>query len=173
MSDLTIVDWKTSVSIQKAWQLQISGGYRLAAQMRGYKIDQCLSLRLDPNGGQAKAKEYGDLMDTAFFIRFLDAYRYFYGCEKLHRVTDIISPYVDSQWFTELDRERGTEVHRACRAIAKGLWVPPLKLHQGYVKSFQRWFEDAVEEVVLVEERLDCPELGFTGQPDFIGRLKG
>jgi hypothetical protein len=171
MSGFTIVDWKTSVSIMKIWQLQVSGGYRLLAESKGYKIDQCLSLRLDEHGGQAKPKEYGDLMDTAFFLRALDIYRFFHGPE-MHRVSDILSPYVDKQWFDESSRIRGVEVHRACAAIAKGLWAPPLSLHHGYVESFERWFHDNVEEVVLVEERLECPELGFTGQPDLITRLK-
>ncbi len=176
MSGYTIVDWKTSLSLQKAWQLQVSGGYRLLAEYgddpaKRFKVDQCLALRLDPNGGPAKAKEYGDLMDAKFFLHILDGYRFFHGPE-IHRVTEIISPYVNTEWFSETDRERGQEVHKACAAIAKGFWVPPLKLHQGYVDSFQRWFDDCVEEVVLVEERLVCTQMGFTGQLDFLGRLK-
>ena len=61
--NLSIVDWKTSVSIQQAWQLQVSGAYRILAEENGYKpIERCLSLRLDKNGGQAKPKDYGNLI---------------------------------------------------------------------------------------------------------------
>lgn len=75
--DLSIVDWKTSVSIQKVWQLQVSGAYRIAAEDNGYKpIGRCLSLRLDKDGGQAKVKEYGSLMDVAFFCKHLDVWRF-------------------------------------------------------------------------------------------------
>jgi hypothetical protein len=75
----SVTDWKTSVSKQKVWQLQVSGAYRTLAEENGYKpIGRCLSLRLDPDGGQAKLAEYGSLMDTAYFLRALDLWRFFH-----------------------------------------------------------------------------------------------
>jgi len=69
--------------------------------------------------------------------------------------------------------ERGTRVHRACAAIVQGLWIPSLDDEAaGYVRSFETWFP-VVEEVVLSEEELVDPDLGFRGHPDLICRIKG
>ncbi len=74
---LAVVDWKTSLTKQKIWQLQVSGAYRILAEENNYKpIGRCLSLRLEKNGGQAKPTEYGDMMDVAFFCRALDLWRF-------------------------------------------------------------------------------------------------
>ena len=78
-TELSIVDWKTSVSVSKFWQLQVSGAYRMAAEDNGYKIGRCLALRLDKDGGQAHVTEYGSRMDIAWFCKFLDAWRFLYG----------------------------------------------------------------------------------------------
>lgn len=75
----SIVDWKTSVSKQKVWQLQVGGSYRLLAEENGFgPIGRCLSLRLDRDGGQAKVGEYGSPMDAAFFLRAFDLWRFFH-----------------------------------------------------------------------------------------------
>ena len=70
--------------------------------------------------------------------------------------------------------ERGSAVHRACGALASGLWAPPLpEEYAGYVQSFSRWFEAAVKEVILVEPAFVHPVYGYCGHPDMIVRLKG
>ena len=77
---LSVVDWKTSVSKQQAWQLQVSGAYRVAAEDNGYKpIGRCLSLRLDKGGGQAKVTEYGSKMDIVIYLGLLNAWRFMEG----------------------------------------------------------------------------------------------
>lgn len=73
---ISVVDWKTSLSIQKAWQLQVSGAYRICAEDNGFAVKRCLTLRLDKEGGQAKVTEYGDRMDIAFFCKHLDCWRF-------------------------------------------------------------------------------------------------
>lgn len=76
---LSIVDWKTSLSVQKAWRLQVNGGYRLLAEENGFKpITRTLSLRLDRDGGPAKVKEYeNDPWDSVIFLDFLNVWRWF------------------------------------------------------------------------------------------------
>lgn len=94
----------------------------------------------------------------------------------LPRVSDIVKPWTETAWYTDADREKGNRVHRACAGIAKGLWIPRLALYQEYIDSFRNWFEEMVEEVVLVEgggQPLVSHEFGFKGTPDFIGKLKG
>lgn len=69
---------------------------------------------------------------------------------------------------------RGTKVHAACSAIAKGLWCPPQEPEvQPYVDSFRRWFDRYVESVSAVEVELVDEKLGFCGHPDLICRIKG
>ena len=75
---LSIDDWKTAVTKQKVWELQVSGAYRILAEENGYgPIGSCFSIRLDKDGGTAKAEEYGDLTDTKYFLDALGLYRYF------------------------------------------------------------------------------------------------
>jgi hypothetical protein len=93
--------------------------------------------------------------------------------EEFPRVSDIVGRYEDTSFYDDFSRDRGNEVHRAIKGILKGLWVPPLKLHQGYIDSFLGWKEEMVEEVILVEEPLVCVEFGFRGKPDAILKLKG
>lgn len=69
--------------------------------------------------------------------------------------------------------DRGTRVHQACAAIALGLPVmSAFPAIQGYIDSFQGWFE-LVDEVLLVEENLIDETYLYTGTPDLVVRLKG
>jgi len=89
-------------------------------------------------------------------------------------VTDIIGPYIDKTWFTEEHTIRGSAVHNAIEAFLKGLFVIPLKEdYQPYFDSFRRWFDIAVDDVVMAEERLVDEDLGYCGQMDAILKLKG
>lgn len=96
---------------------------------------------------------------------------------KVLSVTEILSKYQDFSNVPEdrlaLACERGTAVHSYCAAYAKGLWVSVPADAEGYCKSFQTWFDEYVEEVLLVEEELADETLGFIGHPDLIARLKG
>ena len=91
----------------------------------------------------------------------------------LPSVTEIIEPYIDSQWFTDESRDRGNAVHSAAAAHLQGVFVPTLDpTHQPYFESFKRW-SGVIDEVVFVEERLVDERLGFCGKPDLIVRIKG
>jgi len=89
-------------------------------------------------------------------------------------VTDVLSLFTDTKWFTEDGRNRGSDVHRECSVIALGGWgYPKNPEYRGYVESFYQWFDRMVEKVVLVEERLFDNDLSINGQPDLICQLKG
>ena len=89
-------------------------------------------------------------------------------------VTKILKPHIDTSWFLPEHAERGTTVHAASLSYVQGLWVPPLlKEHQPYFDSFKRWADIAIDKVILVEERLEDPDLGFNGRPDLICVIKG
>jgi len=95
---------------------------------------------------------------------------------KWPSVTQVLSVYSD---FSKIDPRtleaaaaRGTEVHKVCAAIAKGLFPVVPEAIQGYVVSFRRWFEN-VEEVLLVEKRLEDLTFMYHGTPDVVLRLRG
>lgn len=94
----------------------------------------------------------------------------------LPSVTEIISPYIDKEWFTEESRMRGEAVHRACQSHLLSLYVVPLPpCWQGYYDSFRRWADLAIDSIQLVEKRLSYNATGlkFCGQLDTILTLKG
>lgn len=69
---------------------------------------------------------------------------------------------------------RGTEVHKSCAAIAKGLWLPPPEEELiGYIASFNNWFLRLVTEVIFVEKELIDENLCYKGHPDLLVRMKG
>ena len=89
-------------------------------------------------------------------------------------VTEILSPYIDKDWFTDESRDRGTAVHAAISAHLQGVWVKPLAPdHQPYFDSARRWIDLAVDMVIMVETRLEDPRMGFCGKPDLVCTLKG
>jgi len=92
-------------------------------------------------------------------------------------VTQVLKPFTDfsgvPQAVLEHAAARGTQVHAACAAHARGLFVMDLDQEvQPYLQSFTQWFDYAVSEVVAVEKELTHP-LGFVGHPDLIVNIKG
>ncbi len=93
-------------------------------------------------------------------------------------VTTVLAPFADfsrvSPGVLDAAAERGDEVHRVCALYARGLWVDEVAPEcAGYFASFKDWFDAYVERVWLVEERLVCEVLGFTGEPDLVVTLRG
>lgn len=91
-------------------------------------------------------------------------------------VTQVLSPYVDFSMVPEYVLTRKTEigrtVHQTCAAIAQNLWIPQSPFEcVGYIKSFRRFFDKYVVEVVFVEKRFYHPVYQYSGQIDFYGKL--
>lgn len=74
-----IPDYKTPVTEYPTWKSQVAAYRHLAHKKYDYNFE-CMSLRLDKNGGPAKAAiyRYSD-DDFAAFLSALNAYRYFKG----------------------------------------------------------------------------------------------
>jgi len=94
------------------------------------------------------------------------------------RVTEVLKPFVSFDHINPVVLqkacERGTRVHRYAELYAKGEYFPePEPELAGYVKSFTRWFDEMVEEVLYLELRLYDDNLRITGQVDLIARLRG
>jgi hypothetical protein len=103
---------------------------------------------------------------------FLMAYRNDTGYPS---VTQILKPFINTDWFTQEHADRGTIVHDYCHQYLAGEWFMPAlpPEYQGYFDSFRRWADQAIDDVILAETRLIDPVYGFCGQPDFIGRIYG
>jgi len=92
-------------------------------------------------------------------------------------VTEIIKPWVSfggiPKAVLDAAAERGTAAHDGCFLVARGKDPGILDddVH-GYVKSFRRWFDDMVQDVILVEQRLAHPGYYYHGEPDLIVKLK-
>lgn len=87
-------------------------------------------------------------------------------------VTEILRPWISTEWFTEESRERGTAVHAACAAHLINQYVIPLKkAWRGYFDSFRLWCDESNPYPLKVEERLIDKPFGYCGKPDFIGKL--
>ena len=93
-------------------------------------------------------------------------------------VTEVISAHSDFSMVPpdvlNLACQRGSDVHELCALYAQKLWIPDIPVNlAGYFQSFKLWYDQFVEEVILVEGELRDEELQYCGHPDFIGRLKG
>jgi len=89
--------------------------------------------------------------------------------------------FVNSQAFANIPvetleraRDRGIDFHQLAALYAQKLFIMEIPEDcAGYFKSFCRWHDAVVEEVVLVETVLVHPVFHFRGKPDEIVRLKG
>lgn len=95
----------------------------------------------------------------------------------LPHVTAVLAPFADFSRVPKAVLEhaaaRGSQVHGACAAIVKGLWVPPLPEDcLGYIKSFRQWWPN-VAEVIMCEQTLIDPDHGFAGRPDLVCLIEG
>lgn len=89
-------------------------------------------------------------------------------------VTEILDPYIDTAWFTQESRDRGSAVHEHAAAYLNNQYKIPIKKEwRGYLESFKRWEEKYLVEVHMVEERLIDTVLGYCGQLDIYCELRG
>lgn len=99
---------------------------------------------------------------------------------KYPSVTQVLSVYQDFSVVPDhiltMASERGIRVHAICASLAQKLFVSKRQIApdiEGYIQSFNQWFDEYVEEVVLVEKELIDPNLGFIGHPDLVVKMRG
>lgn len=95
---------------------------------------------------------------------------------KYISVTTALSPFVDFSGIRpdvlEAACRRGGIIHAAAASYARGLWVRHLtSSFQGYFESFKNWFDEYVDQVLLIEVQLHCNVYGITGKPDLVCSL--
>lgn len=91
----------------------------------------------------------------------------------LPSVTDILTVWIDKQWFKEHHQRRGQSCHdyMACYALdlpflGRGfnpLWEP-------YIRSGREWFDKNIKKVIIVEERFQI-DGDYCGQEDLVAEL--
>ena len=101
---------------------------------------------------------------------------------NLPHVTEIISQ-VGRHWLNfdavppdrlEFAKNRGQDFHRLAALHASRLWIDEIPENcAGFFHSFTEWFDEFVEEVIVVEQTLIHPTLHYQGTPDAIVRIKG
>lgn len=122
-------------------------------------------------------------------FRFVDeTHTYYLGEKILPSITGIIKQcgYVDTQWYTQASRIRGTQVHRAIQYLNEGdldwdallsnyeaaaIKDPDAENIPGYVMAYEKFVKDWNLKVRLFEKPLFHPELQFAGTPDIDGRV--
>ena len=93
-------------------------------------------------------------------------------------VTEVLNLYFNPKGKIPQSRiedgiARGNPVHHFCTETAKQEWVPKPLLYEGYCNSFLWWLDNCVEEIILVEERLEDVVYGYFGHPDLLVKIKG
>lgn len=97
------------------------------------------------------------------------------GDRVLPAVTDILvgTGIVDTTWFTELGRWRGSAVHLACWYDDEGdldeaQLDPKLR---GYLDAYRKFKAETGFKANAIETSLHNPMLGYAGTPDRVGEL--
>lgn len=96
---------------------------------------------------------------------------------KFYSVTTALSPY---SGYSDLERYpnlkarfkekayHGTNIHRICSTIGRGLFPIINPIYGGYISSFRYFLDNNVKEVIDTEISLKDEKLGFSGHPDLI-----
>jgi hypothetical protein len=96
-------------------------------------------------------------------------------------VTQVIQ-FCNSQAFANVPAARleaaqnhGLDFHGLAAAYAKQLWLPEIPEDcQDEFQGFTEWYDHVVvPPPVLVEQQLIHPVWGYSGTPDWVGRLRG
>jgi hypothetical protein len=95
---------------------------------------------------------------------------------KIVSVTTPLSVYFDKSKINpavlQAAADRGTAVHQACAAYARGLpvlWCDD----SGYFESFRVWFDQYVERALFIEyEFVDPQTYGIVGHPDLVCKMR-
>lgn len=104
-------------------------------------------------------------------------HRYTWGGRELPSVTRILKDVglIDTLWFTEEARQRGTYVHMATHYFDEGDLaeesVDPR--YAGYLDAYKRFLETTRPAWDRIEHKVSDPVLGYAGTFDRIGTLHG
>lgn len=102
--------------------------------------------------------------------------------ENYHSVTQVLSYFADTSWYTEESKIRGINVHAFCNELvtkyiladeATAISNQDSCKYSSYYQSFINWHKACQPLPLVAEERFVDSQRGFTGKPDFIGTMEG
>lgn len=105
-------------------------------------------------------------------------HRYWLNGQRVPGVTEILDGlgFIDTRWFTEESRRRGTAVHAAVHYYLEGdlHWPSVDERIKGYVEAAIAFLDDSKFEAVEVEKRvLHQGAPVYAGTLDVVGRFAG
>jgi hypothetical protein len=86
----------------------------------------------------------------------------------LPSVTEILGPWINTNFFKDEHRERGDAVHTFVKKKLSKLYQIIPDVVKPYAENFCAFVEPHIGRVVLIEERLSSRVLGYTGQLDSV-----
>ena len=91
--------------------------------------------------------------------------------------TEVLSVFINTEWFKSEDAYRGSYVHNALRLHCLGIWSPEHpEEYKGFIDSGIAWISENVQDILMVEggdkTRMSDTVNRYSGQPDLIATLK-
>lgn len=120
--------------------------------------------------------EMGGNVDAGKKIKFnQDKHRYFIDNIEYPSVSRCLSPVVDKRFFTEDERQRGTDVHLACQYYLQNMldiesFNVDFPHYAGYLQAFELFLNenDLLFEDIHLEVNVACRKYGYAGRVDMI-----
>lgn len=84
----------------------------------------------------------------------------------LPTVTQILRPFIATEFMTDEGRDKGTAVHDLCQEVLEGRSSVPNFKYAGYMISFDKFIQKYLDSYVFLEKRLKDNSYGFSGRPD-------
>lgn len=94
------------------------------------------------------------------------------------RVTEVLKLYsgldaIDPEVLAKA-ADRGKRVHGFCELYVRNLLIDdPDDDCRNYVDSFKDWFDSMVDDVIMIEERMNSEKYRLSGKFDLLVKLKG
>lgn len=122
-----------------------------------------------------------DAMSSEF--RFVeDSHTYYLGDKILPGITGILKScgYIDTAYYTDEARDRGSHVHLAIKFLNKGTldWEDLIGKYErgenkymGYVMAYEKFVKDWNLKLEFFERPMYHPTLLFAGTPDLVGTV--
>lgn len=104
-------------------------------------------------------------------------HEYFWHGRRVPGVTSVLTAegFIDSRWFTEESRHRGTYVHAACQFMLEDdlAWSEIEPAYLPWIESFAKWRDAVRPEVIALETMVRNPVYGYAGTPDWVLLING
>jgi hypothetical protein len=121
--------------------------------------------------------DWPQLLSTAVVEFDADKHAYYVGGRQVPSVTQLLYDFgmVDTGWYTEAVRMRGTVVHTLCE-LDDSNDLDDSSVDErlaGYLKAWRTFRSDTELEIGAIEQIVHNDKLGFCGRLDRLVRIRG